>query len=88
MILEVDFQLNYENKVISKQKNTVNFNYDNIDSIGESRTFCLFKDRADKKAGLAQGGSLENAIVVDEEKVLNEEGLRNEKEFVNHKILI
>jgi len=86
--LEVDFQLNYDNRVISKQKNTVNFNYDNIDSIGESRTFCLFKDIEQiKKAGLAQGGSLENAIVVDEEKVLNEEGLRNEKEFVNHKIL-
>ena len=40
-----------------------------------------------KKSGLAKGGSLENAVVVDEEKVINEEGLRNEKEFVNHKIL-
>ena len=34
-----------------------------------------------------QGGSLENAVVVDREKVLNKEGLRNKKEFVNHKIL-
>ena len=40
-----------------------------------------------KKFGLAKGGSLDNAIVVDENKVLNKEGLRNEKEFVNHKIL-
>ena len=36
---------------------------------------------------LAKGGSLENAIVVKDEKILNKEGLRNEKEFVNHKIL-
>ena len=47
-----------------------------------------FKDIEEiKKAGLAKGGSLDNAIVVDEEKVLNKEGLRNNKEFVNHKIL-
>ena len=37
--------------------------------------------------GLAKGGSLDNAIVVDNDKILNNEGLRNEKEFVNHKIL-
>ena len=37
--------------------------------------------------GLAKGGKLENAIVVDENKVINEGGLRNQKEFVNHKIL-
>ena len=40
-----------------------------------------------KKAGLAKGGSLENAVVVDDDKILNEGGLRNNKEFVNHKIL-
>ena len=40
-----------------------------------------------KKNGLAKGGSLENAIVVDDKKIINEEGLRNKKEFVNHKIL-
>ena len=40
-----------------------------------------------KKAGLAQGGSLENAVVVNDEKILNETGLRNKNEFVNHKIL-
>ena len=37
--------------------------------------------------GLAKGGSLDNAIVVDKDKVINENGLRNQKEFVNHKIL-
>ena len=40
-----------------------------------------------KKNGLAKGGSLENAIVVKDREVLNPEGLRNNKEFVNHKIL-
>ena len=40
-----------------------------------------------KENGLAKGGSLENAVVVKGEKVLNNGGLRNEKEFVNHKIL-
>ena len=40
-----------------------------------------------KSAGLAQGGSLNNAIVVGEKEILNSDGLRNPKEFVNHKIL-
>tara|TARA_Y100000768_G_scaffold373921_1_gene343096 strand:+ start:994 stop:1920 length:927 start_codon:yes stop_codon:yes gene_type:complete len=86
--LEVEFQLNYCNQIIGKQKNTIDFNKDNIDDVSASRTFCLFKDiEKIKEAGLAKGGSLENAIVVDGEKVLNKNGLRNEKEFVNHKIL-
>ena len=86
--LEVQFELDYDNKVIGNQKNIVNFNKDNVVDIRESRTFCLFKDiEKIKKAGLAKGGSLENALVVDDNKVLNEGGLRNEKEFVNHKIL-
>lgn len=86
--LEVNFQLNYENKIIGKQKNIINFNKDNLNDVYSSRTFCLFKDiEKIKKAGLAKGGSLNNAIVVDQEKVLNESGLRNNKEFVNHKIL-
>ncbi len=86
--LEVEFQLNYCNQIIGKQKNTIDFNKDNIDDVSASRTFCLSKDiEKIKEAGLAKGGSLENAIVVDGEKVLNKNGLRNEKEFVNHKIL-
>ena len=61
---------------------------DNLEDISSSRTFCLFEDiEKIKKNGLAKGGSLENAVVVKDEKVLNEGGLRNEKEFVNHKIL-
>lgn len=86
--LEVEFQLNYENKVIGNQENKINFSKDNLNDIISSRTFCLYQDiEKIKKAGLAKGGSLENAIVVDDNRVLNKDGLRNSKEFVNHKIL-
>ena len=86
--LEVDFQLNYRNEIIGKQKNLVNFQNDDLDDVSASRTFCLFEDiEKIKKAGLAKGGSLDNAVVVDSDKVLNVNGLRNKKEFVKHKIL-
>ena len=86
--LEVDFQLNYKNKIIGDQKNNVNFQKDNLNEVTSSRTFCLYEDiEKIKKFGLAKGGSLENAVVVDNDKILNEGGLRNNKEFVNHKIL-
>ena len=86
--LEVDFQLEYKNKVIGNQRNNVNFAKDSLEDISNSRTFCLFEDIEHiKKLGLAKGGSLENAVVVDDNKVLNSSGLRNQKEFVNHKIL-
>ena len=86
--LEVDFQLNYKNKIIGNQKNNVNFQKDNLKEVTSSRTFCLYEDiEKIKKFGLAKGGSLENAVVVDNDKILNEGGLRNNKEFVNHKIL-
>tara|TARA_E500000178_G_scaffold348103_1_gene402590 strand:+ start:2858 stop:3784 length:927 start_codon:yes stop_codon:yes gene_type:complete len=86
--LKVNFQLNYKNRIIGRQKNKVDFQKDNLDQLSSSRTFCLFEDiEKIKKLGLAKGGSLENAVVVDNDKVLNEDGLRNKKEFVNHKIL-
>jgi len=56
--------------------------------VHDSRTFCLQKDLENIfKMGLAKGGSLENAIVVSEDKVLNQDGLRHKDEFVRHKIL-
>ena len=86
--LEVDFQLKYENKIIGKQKNIIDFQNDDLKDVSSSRTFCLFEDiEKIKKNGLAKGGSLENAVVVDKDKILNNGGLRNDKEFVNHKIL-
>ncbi len=85
---EIDFEINYTNKLIGTQRNKVNIFSDELDHIFESRTFCLYKDVENlKKLGLAKGGSLENAVVVDESKILNEGGLRNSREFVNHKIL-
>ena len=57
-------------------------------NIYNSRTFCLYEDiDFIKSQGLAKGGSLENAIVVKDNEILNEDGLRNRHEFVNHKIL-
>ena len=86
--LEINFQLNYKNSAIGNQKNCVNFQFDDLTDIYQSRTFCLFDDiEKIKKLGLAQGGSLDNAVVVKDDKVLNAGGLRNKKEFVNHKIL-
>ena len=61
---------------------------DDLTDVYNSRTYCLFEDiELIKKNGLAKGGSLENAIVVKDQEILNSGGLRNEKEFVNHKIL-
>ena len=61
---------------------------DDLSSVYNSRTFCLYEDiDSIKRMGLAKGGSLENAIVVQGDKILNEDGLRNRHEFVQHKIL-
>ena len=86
--LEIEFEINYKNQLINKQKNKVTVFEDNLEEIFNSRTFCLYEDIDKlKKIGLGKGGSLENAIVVKNDKILNENGLRNKKEFVNHKIL-
>ena len=86
--LKVKFQLNYKNKIIAKQKNEIDLHGNNLKDVYDARTFCLFEDiEKIKNSGLAKGGSLENAIVVKEDEVVNKEGLRNKKEFVNHKIL-
>ena len=86
--LEVQFNLNYKNRIINKQKNKIDFQNDDLEEVINSRTFCLYEDiEKIKKLGLAKGGSLENALVVDKDKILNKDGLRNKNEFVNHKIL-
>ena len=86
--LDINFELRYENNIIGNQKNKVNVYEEDLVDIFNSRTFCLFEDiEKIKKNGLAKGGSLDNAIVVKDKTILNEGGLRNPKEFVNHKIL-
>ena len=86
--LDIDFELKYKNSIIGNQRNRINIYEDDLTNIFNSRTFCLYEDiRKIRENGLAKGGSLDNAIVVDNDKVLNKEGLRNSLEFVNHKIL-
>ena len=86
--LDIDFELKYKNQIIGNQRNKVKVYEDDLTNIYNSRTFCLYEDiELIKKNGLAKGGSLDNAIVVKEKEILNPEGLRNDKEFVNHKIL-
>tara|TARA_B100000575_G_scaffold263389_1_gene238503 strand:- start:223 stop:1143 length:921 start_codon:yes stop_codon:yes gene_type:complete len=86
--LDIDFQLRYQNPVIGNQRNKINIYEDDLTDIFNSRTFCLYEDvEKIRKNGLAKGGSLNNAIVVKDDRVLNKDGLRNSLEFVNHKIL-
>ena len=86
--LEIDFEIKYKNNFINTQRNKVNIYEDKLDDIYNSRTFCLYEDIEKlNKLGLGKGGSLDNAIVVKENKILNKDGLRNKMEFVNHKIL-
>ena len=86
--LEIDFQLKYKNEIIGNQKNKVKVYEDDLTDVYNSRTYCLYEDiELIKKNGLAKGGSLDNAVVVKGKEILNPDGLRNDKEFVNHKIL-
>ena len=86
--LDIDFELKYENALIGTQRNLIKVYESDLTDIYNSRTFCLFEDIGKlKEMGLAKGGNLENAIVIKDNEILNEKGLRNEKEFVNHKIL-
>ena len=86
--LDIDFELKFKNEIIGNQRNKVKVYEDDLTDIYNSRTFCLFEDiEFIKKNGLAKGGSLDNAIVVKDKEILNKDGLRNDKKFVNHKIL-
>ena len=86
--LDIDFEIKYKNSLIGNQQNKISVYQDDMSDILNSRTFCLYEDIEKlKKAGLAKGGSLDNAIVVSDKEIINEEGLRNDLEFVNHKIL-
>ena len=86
--LDIDFELKYQNKIIGDQRNKVKVYEDDLTDVYNSITYCLFEDiEFIKKQGLAKGGSLVNAVVVKGNEILNQEGLRNDNEFVNHKIL-
>ena len=86
--LEIDFEIKYNNPLIGTQRNIVDVYKSDLNDVFNSRTFCLYEDVEKLRSNkLALGGSLKNAIVVKDDEILNEEKLRNEKEFVNHKIL-
>ncbi len=85
----IDFSIDFPSKVISKQScqlQLINGNYKS--DIAAARTFGFEKDVDYLRSnGLALGGSLDNAVVVSENEILNKEGLRFKDEFVRHKIL-
>ena len=86
--LIIDFEIVYTNPLIRTRRKEFRLSNGDLTSIYNSRTFCLYEDIDQiKSKGLAKGGSLENAIVVKESKILNENGLRHRHEFVEHKIL-
>ncbi len=86
--LIIDFEIVFNNPLIRTRRKEFKLSNDDLTSIYNSRTFCLYEDiDSIKRMGLAKGGSLDNAIVVQGDKILNEDGLRNRHEFVYHKIL-
>ena len=86
--LVIDFEIVYSNPLIRTRRKEFKLSKSDLNPITDSRTFCLYEDIDQiKSQGLAKGGSLENAIVVKDHKILNDDGLRYRDEFVNHKIL-
>ena len=81
--------IDFESGAIGRQSYELKLDDDGFDSdVVNARTFCMLQQvEAMHEAGLALGGSMDNAIVVDGDQVLNEEGLRSEREFVQHKLL-
>ena len=86
--LVIDFEIVYSNPLIRTRRKEFKLSKSDLNPITDSRTFCLYEDIDQiRSQGLAKGGSLENAIVVKDHKILNDDGLRYRDEFVNHKIL-
>ena len=84
-----DFEIKFNHPAIGQQKFHFDYSIEEYkESIAKARTFgFLHEVQYLRSIGLALGGSMENAIVLDETKILNPEGLRYEDEFVRHKIL-
>ena len=87
--LSMDFEIDFDNAIVSKQTLSIGVvNGSFAKELARARTFgFLHEVEALRAAGLAKGGSLDNAIVVSGDGVLNEGGLRYDDEFVRHKVL-
>ena len=85
--LEIDFEISYKNQLIKNQKIKLMYLRITLKTFLTQEPFVYEDIERLKKVGLGKGGSLENAIVVKDSKILNDKGLRNKNEFVNHKIL-
>ena len=87
--LIIDSTIVFAHPIIGKQQKVFEFSCENfIKDIARARTFGMLRD-VDmlKRKGLAKGGSLDNCIVLDDYKVMNDDGLRFVDEFIRHKIL-
>jgi UDP-3-O-[3-hydroxymyristoyl] N-acetylglucosamine deacetylase len=86
---KVSHTIVYDNPVIKEQRASVNFSTTSfVKEVSRARTFGLMQEFEHlRERNLAQGGSLDNAVVVDDFRVLNDDGLRHQDEFVRHKIL-
>lgn len=87
----IDFEIDFDHPVISETKQTFSMDFSSqafIRDISRARTFGFMKDiEYLRENNLALGGSMENAVVLDEYRVLNQDGLRYDDEFVKHKVL-
>lgn len=88
---KISFKIDFDHPVFNSKPQTAIFDFSAtsyIKQISRARTFGFLSDYEKlRQAGLVNGGSLDNAIVVDDYRVMNEDGLRFEDEFVKHKVL-
>lgn len=88
---KVNFEIEFDHPVIKKRSQTASMDFSTtafLKEISRARTFCFMRDVEYMRArNLALGGTMENAIVLDDYRIMNEDGLRYEDEFVKHKIL-
>ncbi len=88
---KLDLSIDYDHPVFDRSRQAVSVDFSNtsyVKEVSRARTFGFMQDVESMRAqGLALGGSLDNAIVMDDYRVLNTDGLRYENEFVKHKVL-
>ena len=88
---KIDFSIDFPHPVFADRNNSISIDYykdSYVDEIARARTFGFMQEVEYLRSnGLAKGGSLDNAIVMDEYKIINNDRLRYEDEFVRHKVL-